>query len=344
MNRSIIVEVIEKFLPKEQVENAVVKPIETGLINSTFKVEAQLQTHYVLQQINTDVFPNPAGIQGNIEAVSGHLKDHNYPKNVLSIIRTLMDEPMYIDADKSVWRMFEYIQNSSHFDVVPSAKHAFEAAKALGEFHQYLSSFQSEKLTIPIQGFLDFQQRRNHFETALKKGSQSRNKSARFSIQFIENHRFILDEYQKIESSLPMRVIHGDPKISNFLFRENSMDVLCLIDWDTIMQGSVLYDFGDMVRSFTNRKEESDATASPIFDTRIFDAIVEGYLVHQRDLLSQVELENLLLGAKTVVYIQAMRFLTDYLNGDIYFKTNYPEQNLDRTNNQIHLLEALMSK
>jgi len=343
MDRSNIIEVIKHFFPVEELEKAEVKSIKTGLINNTFKIDLHTQKEYVLQKINTDVFPNPAGIQENIEAVGRYLKDDNYPKAVLSTVRTLKNELMHFDANRSVWRMFDYVPESSHFDVVPSTKHAFEAARVLGEFHQYLSSFQSEKLTTPIQGFLDFQQRRSHFDTALKNGNQGRNRSAGMSIEFIESHRFILDEYQKIEASLPKRVIHGDPKISNFLFKENSTDVLCLIDWDTIMQGSVLYDFGDMVRSFTNTKEESDTNSSPIFDTNIFDAIKEGYLVHQKDMLSRVELENLLLGAKTVIYIQAMRFLTDYLKDDAYFKTSYANQNLDRTNNQIQLLEALLN-
>ena len=342
MTNSELFRIVQKFLPVNGPEDVEIESIESGLINTTFKVHVNALEVYILQRINKKVFENPVGLQENVMAISDYLIDQNYSKTVLCPVQTERKELLHIHEDSSVWRMLYFIPQSHHFNVVPSAEHAFEAAKALGEFHQQLADFDSRKLMTPIQGFLDFQQRRSSFEKALEIGDQQRRDVAKEAIEFIQNHVFILDEYQAIEKLLPTRVIHGDPKISNFLFKDHTTEVLALIDWDTIMQGSILYDFGDMVRSFTNRKEENDCSVNDVFNADFFDAIKRGYMVHQKDSLTPVELDNLFLGAKTVIYIQAMRFLTDYLLNDIYFKSSYENQNLDRTKNQIQLLEALL--
>ena len=333
---------VEYFLPADMGEKVEIEPIESGLINHTFKVDIG-SSEYILQRINTQVFPNPLGIQENINAVASHLKKENYPRTVLSIVPTPSNELLWKDVDDSVWRMFKYVPRSNHYHIVPSTNHAFEAAKALGEFHKYLSSFDAEGLVSPIDGFLDFMNRKTQFDTALATADERLKKRAGEEIDFLEVNTSILEEYQQLDELLPKRVIHGDPKISNFLFGEGSNQVVCLIDWDTIMQGSILYDFGDMVRSFTNRKGESEVSSDATFDIELFKAIKEGYLVHQKEKLSSLESNNLLLGAKTVIYVQAMRFLTDYLQGDTYFKTSYADQNLDRTRNQIQLLKELLA-
>lgn len=332
---------VKYFLPINKGDKVEIESVESGLINHTFKVSIG-SGEYILQRINTQVFPNPLGIQENINVLAGHLKKENYPRTVLSIVPTSSNELLWKDVDDSVWRMFEYVSQSSHYHIVPSTNHAFEAAKALGEFHMYLSSFDAEELTSPIDGFLDFMNRKRQFDTALDESDEHLKKKADKEIDFLEVNTSILEEYQQLDELLPKRVIHGDPKISNFLFTEGSNQVVCLIDWDTIMQGSVLYDFGDMVRSFTNRKGESELSTDAVFDIELFKAIKEGYLVHQKEKLSPLELDNLLLGAKTVIYVQAMRFLTDYLEGNTYFKTSYVDQNLDRTRNQIQLLKELL--
>lgn len=339
MDRNELMKIVECFFPTEG-KKIDIRSIESGLINTTFSVDLDNE-RYILQQVNTDVFPDPKGIQENIIAIGHYLKENDYPKTILSALKTKKGELIHTDAKNTVWRMFQYIPKSSHFDIVPSVDHAFEAAKALGEFHQYLSDFDSTTLATPIQGFLDFESRRKQFEASLEECDEQRKRNAAEPLKFIETHHYIFDEYQKLWPSLPKRVIHGDPKISNFLFRENSTQVLGLIDWDTVMQGSVLYDFGDMVRSFTNRKDESDASSLPSFNAEIFNAIKEG--VHQNNKLLPIELDNLLLGAKAVIYIQAVRFLTDYLNQDVYYKISYADQNLDRARNQIQLLEALLT-
>lgn len=342
MTNSELFRIVQEFLPVNGPEDVEIESIESGLINATFKVRINDLEAYILQKLNTKIFENPNGLQENLIVVSDYLIDQNYSKTVLCPVRTERNELLHVDEDSSVWRMLHFIPQSHHFNVVPSAEHAFEAAKALGEFHQQLAGFDSKKLTTPIQGFLDFQQRRSSFEEALEKGDQQRINVAKEAIEFIQNHVFILDEYQVIEKSLPTRVIHGDPKISNFLFKDNTTEVLALIDWDTIMQGSILYDFGDMVRSFTNRKEENDCSVNDVFNADYFNAIQKGYMVHQKDSLTPVEIDNLFLGAKTVIYVQAIRFLTDYLLNDVYYKSSYENQNLDRTKSQIQLLEALL--
>lgn len=334
-------EIIRQFLSSHDSENVHIYSIDSGLINNTFKVRCP-ESDYILQKINTDIFPKPSGIQNNIISVGNHLKREGYPKGILSIVPDKRGQLLYFDNSGSAWRLLEFISDTAHYEVIPSVDHAFEAAKALGEFHSYLSSFESTTLSTPIEGFLDFLGRKKYYETALHAASNERRTSAFEEITFIKKHVFILDEYLRIIPSLRNRVIHGDPKISNFLFKENSSEVRALIDWDTIMQGTILYDFGDMVRSSANRKDESDATPGQNFDEAIFKAIIEGYLIYQKDNLEAVERDNLTLGAKAVIYVQALRFLTDYLNGDVYYKTSYSNQNLDRSKNQIQLLKGLL--
>lgn len=310
------------------------KPLTSGHINQTYLVTNNGE-RLLLQKLNTQVFKNLEGITKNILAVSSHLKQKSYPSETLELISFNNGDYLYEDE----WRMFYYMENTQTFLKVQSEQQAFEAAKSLSAFHAHLSDIELEKITDSIDGFLDFEMRLEQYYKSLEKVAEDRRKKAEVAIAFVEENKTILQDWFKILPQIPTRVIHADPKISNFLFdMADANRIVALIDWDTILQGPILYDFGDMVRSYTNLREEDDPKAGNNFSLENYKALKKGFLYNLKDTLTQTELDNLELGAKTVIYVQALRFLTDYLNGDVYYSVQHPEQNLDRAMSQINLL------
>ncbi len=312
-------------------------PLTSGHINSTFQI-SHSGRQYVLQKINRNIFPNPEAIVANGLAVANHLKDKDYPHAIVTPLQFADGEYLH----NGEWRLFDFVENSAIYEKVNTAQQAFAAAKFLGEFHAYLQDFTVHELQETLPGFLDFESREQQFQAALKTAAGGRSLSAKDEIEFIENHRYLLDEWSALD--LPKRAIHADPKISNFLFDKNDGKILALIDWDTLMPGSILYDFGDMVRSYTNLRDEDDPTVGNNFSPAHYEALKDGFLYHLKPSLSAVEIGNMELAAQIIVYIQAMRFLTDYLNGDVYYKVNRAEHNLHRTRNQINLLSEMRTK
>lgn len=326
----------------ENFENSVsdfeVKTLVSGHINRTYLI-LNHSKNFILQKINTKVFKQPEILAQNILNISNHLKSKNYPHQFLKPV-LFSDGKFIYDSE---WRIFEFIDNSQSFEKTKSNNQVFEAAKFLSEFYSYLNDLDPAEIGDSIPGFLDFNLRYGQFETALKNAEQSRIKNSKPEIEVVISNQQFLNDWNKISTEIPTRIIHADPKISNFLFDKNSDEkIIALIDWDTFMCGPILYDFGDMARSYTNLKNEDDPSEGEIFSQKNYDALKKGFLFYLKDQLTQTEIENLDTAAKTVIYIQAVRFLTDYLNGDIYYHTDFSGQNLNRTKNQINLLKGLI--
>lgn len=316
-----------------------VKTLVSGHINRTYLI-LNHSKKFILQKINTKVFTQPEILSQNILNISNHLKSKNYPHQFLKPIR-FSDGKFIYDSE---WRIFEFIENSQSFEKAESDNQVFEAAKFLSEFYSFLNDLNPAEIGDSIRGFLDFNLRYRQFETALENAEKSKIKNSKPEVEFIISNQKILDEWNKISAEIPSRIIHADPKISNFLFDKNSDEkIIALIDWDTFMCGPILYDFGDMARSYTNLKNEDDPSEGEIFSQKNYEALKNGFLFYLKDQLTQTEIKNLDTAAKTVIYIQAVRFLTDYLNGDIYYHIDFPEQNLNRTKNQINLLKGLIN-
>ncbi|HRP89392.1 MAG TPA: aminoglycoside phosphotransferase family protein [Edaphocola sp.] len=312
--------------------------LTSGHINQTFKVHNH-QKDYILQKVNTDVFNNLEGITLNIHSISQHLKSNGYPQPILTPIN--FQSGSFLHEEK--WRLFNYFEDIQSFEKVQNQEQAFEAAKFLGEFHFYLKDFDADSLKESIKGFTNFEARILQFKESLNTASPERLDLARKEISFLLAQTSIIDQWQKIVQKTPKRLIHADPKISNFLFNKNtSTQIKAIIDWDTIMCGTILYDFGDMVRSFTNLKEEDDSKIGNNFNYDYYKAIKQGFLHHLASELKSIEIDNLDLAAKTVVLIQAIRFLTDYLNNDTYYATKYPNHNLLRAKNQLNLFSEIV--
>lgn len=314
------------------------KHLTSGHINQTFLVNND-DKRYILQRINTDIFKNLNDIMGNIETIADHLEEKEYPHQILKPLK-FRDEKLLAEER---WRLFDFFEDTQTFEKVENAEQAYEAAKFLSEFYSYLADLNTAEIRDSIPGFLDFENRYKAFSESLKNAKEERLKNCEKQIAQIEKNKAILDQWSALLSQIPNRIIHADPKISNFLFKEKSTnDIAALIDWDTFMTGPILYDFGDMVRSYTNLKAEDDPDEDGAnFSEENYLALKNGFLFHLEDQLTSDEKENLDLAGKAVIYVQAIRFLTDYLNGDTYYSVKHPEHNLDRTKNQLNLLEEL---
>lgn len=331
-----IKEVFREFqLPAEDFQ---VRQISSGHINQTYFIRNNAE-EYILQYINTSIFKNLENISFNIFEIGKHLQSKNYPREIL---RPLTFQNGNFLAENQ-WRLFAYISETLTFEKVVSPQQSLEAARFLGEFYFYLKDLNPDKIKQSIPGFLDFNKRFKDFQQSRKEASEERLKKAEKQIDFILNHRFLLEKWNEILPKFPERIIHADPKISNFLFdRHNPEKIKALIDWDTFMSGPILYDFGDMVRSYTNIKPEDDPSPKKSFSKENYLALKNGFLQYLKEELTDLEIEQMPLAAKVVIYIQAIRFLTDYLNGDQYFKIKTIHHNLDRTQNQLNLLREIL--
>ena len=322
----------------ERTDYCVATPITTGLINSTYRINLGVH-QFILQEINTSVFQAPEVIISNMLAVSKFLETNAYPKAILKI-RPNRNGFYLTFSNGKIWRMTEFVPNSKEYSTVVSKDQAYEAAKAISEFHFYLNNFPFERISPSIPGFLDFKQRITLYQFALENGNKTRRVETLELIETINSQLYLIEEYLKIE--FPTRLVHADAKIGNFLFDEaDENKVLAIIDWDTFLPGNVLCDFGDMVRTYTNLKAEDDTSEGSIFSSENYEAVKAGFLYHMASILTEDERQSIDLTAQVVILIQAIRFLTDYLNDDCYYATNYEKHNLDRTINQMNLLNAL---
>ncbi len=334
-----LIAIVRQFFPDTLFEEISISSIKSGLINQTFKVTISEDKKYILQQLNSSVFKYPERLQNNIFKVADHLKKNNYEKGILDPINAINGMSFYQSKDKDYWRMFSFIDNTDCYQVPPSLMFVSNAAKSLCEFHSILSTFDVKELQDPIPDFLNFKLRYKKFQEALLKGDKKRIIEVEVEASVINRFIHILQEYETIYDKLPQRIIHGDPKSSNFLFQKDSSKVYAIIDWDTLMKGTILYDFGDMVRSYTNRKLEDD-TSGDNFDLEKFEVIKQTF--ESETFLLEVEKTNLNLGAKVVVLVQGIRFLTDYIMGDRYYNVSYPNQNLNRAKGQLNLFKGLL--
>ena len=337
-------QIIQAFFP--HANEVTIEPILGGLINTTFSVQiqnAQQCKNYILQQINTAIFQNPKMIQANITAVSNYLKSKKYPHPILELCHTVEGETETVH-DGGTWRIFKQIENSYTFNVVQNPEQAFAVGAFFGHFHTFLNGIELRQIQAVLPHFLDTKSRLDAFQLALHSGESSRLTEADEPIQWMVKHLDLPQKWIQFQEQkeLPIRLIHADPKISNVLFDSVTHQPKAIIDWDTLMLGTILYDYGDMIRSYTNSKPEDDPDPEGIFNADLYRALTDGFLSETRTFLTKVELENLSYAPQVIVYIQALRFLTDYLNGDLYYQCSYPEQNLNRTKNQINLLKNIL--
>jgi thiamine kinase-like enzyme len=324
-------------------DNYDLTPITDGLINTTYLLENKDRgKKFILQKINNHVFKRPEVIVNNHLMINELLKSNDYQFQIIEPIPSLTNELLVKDANDDPWRMLSFVENSTTFLTAPSLQTAFEAAKT---FSYFLTTVNTEKLpaiedTLP--NFLNFEKRVTDYKNSLKNAAPYLKENAKAEIEITNQLLSLPDGWIEMEKSnqIPKRIIHADVKISNILFDQNHRP-LAVIDLDTMMISTILYDFGTMIQSYTNTTNEDDGSAQNNFNPEMYKVVKEGFLFYLKEKLTSEESENLDYAAQVAIYIQELRFLTDYLNGSIYYSTKYPEHNLDRTKNQLELLKGL---
>jgi len=316
----------------------------TGLINNTWLVE-QYNKKYILQRINQHVFKTPAAIDGNIKKLAAYLQQH-YPQYMFTVPVSTPRGDTLITTDDGAFRMFAFIEGSRTYDVLQQPQQAFEAATQFGRFTKLLSGFDVEQLQITLPHFHDLSLRYQQFIQATKEGNEERITHAAALIQTLQQYAGLVTIFEEIQTNpaFKKRVTHHDTKISNVLFDRNDKGI-CVIDLDTVMPGYFISDVGDIMRTYLSAagEEETDISKVQVRD-EYFDAVMEGYLGEMKNELSPVEAGAFVYAGEFMIYMQALRFLTDYLNNDVYYGAKYPLQNYNRTANQLALLEDLVKK
>lgn len=326
-------------------EDTSVESFGTGLINSTWKVTSAGKI-YILQRINHTVFKQPQDIADNIKLIAGYLNQHHPEyRFVAPVLSTTGDDMVFIKSE-GFFRLFPFVAGSHSKDVVETPEQAYEAAAQFGRFTRLLSGIDLSGFKITIPSFHDLALRYQQFLSALIKGNKERINQSQELIKIVSDHSDIVKVYEQIKTdpAFRLRVTHHDTKISNVLFDKDDKG-LCVIDLDTVMPGYFISDVGDMMRTYLSpvSEEENDFSKIEIRDD-FYKAIVQGYLEEMKDELTATEKKHFFYAGKFMIYMQAVRFLTDYINDDMYYGAKYPGQNLIRAKNQLVLLSRLLDK
>lgn len=322
-----------------------------GLINDTYKVKTKgdATPDYILQRINHNIFKNVDMLQSNIIEVTSHIRKKLIEKNTKDIERKVLefvpsnDGKYYCFDGKNYWRVMRFIPDADTFDTV-NPTYAQFAGEAFGNFQAMLADIPTE-LGETIPNFHNMEFRLEELEHALQTGNKERIKETKWYIDEIKKRakEMCLGEQLHREGKLPKRVCHCDTKVNNMMFDKDGK-VLCVIDLDTVMPNFIFSDFGDFLRTAANTGLEDDKNLDNVsFNFDIFKAFTTGYLSSAKSFLTPIEIENLPYAAALFPYMQAVRFLTDYINDDIYYKTQYPTHNLVRTKAQFKLLQSVES-
>src|SRR6185312_12483343 len=302
------------------IDNLVVAPINNGLINSTWLIKNSHRS-FILQKVNDNVFKNPEAIASNIRLIADFLSKHNPGYLFASPIQTKNHEEMKYIRGSGYYRLIPFVENSHTITTVEKPEQAFEAAKKFGEFTQLLSGFPVEKLQTTLPDFHNLTLRYQQFLDALETGNKARIRESKELIEFIKVNKNIVDIYEDIlqNPSFKLRVTHHDTKISNVLFDKKN-NGLCVIDLDTVMPGYFISDVGDMMRTYLSEASEEETDLSKIKIRKSFyRAIFDGYMKEMSGVLTAEEKSLFTYSGKFIIYMQAIRFLTDYLENDKYY-------------------------
>ena len=327
-------------------------PYGSGHINDTYAVVVnQGGTHvrYLAQRINHLIFKNPPALMDNISRVTSHLRmkisdSDDSSRRVLSLIPTKDGKPFFKDDSGNYWRTYIFVEKAKSIDVIQTDDQAFQAARAFGRFQKMLVDLPGAKLHETIPDFHNTPKRFANFEKALSEDKCNRAKLAKKEIDFALSRSSISGKLLELNSKgkIPERVTHNDTKLNNVLIDDSTGEGICVIDLDTVMPGLALYDFGDLVRTSTSPAAEDEKDLSKVrMQMHMFKALVNGYLEAAEDFLTKAERENLAFSGKLITFEIGLRFLTDYLSGDVYFKTHREGHNLDRTRTQFKLVESI---
>lgn len=331
-------------------EIAEIKPLGEGFINDTFIVKtlADKDPNYLFQRKNKNIFKDVPSMMGNILKVTSHLKKKvaakggDVMREAMTITPTKNGDLYFKDEEGEFWAMCLFIKDNLTYEAADSPELAYAGGKGIGKFQSMLADMK-EPLVDILPGFHNIRFRFKQWDEVLNNDPVGRKAELTKEIAWVEDRRAeMLDFWTLVENgTIPTRVTHNDTKINNILFDKDGND-LCVIDLDTVLNSTVLNDFGDAMRSYTNTGLEDDENLDNVgMDMEIFKAYTKGYLEETISFLSDSELEYLAFSAKYITYEQVLRFLMDYIDGDNYYKTKSPNHNLIRTNAQYKLLTSM---
>lgn len=343
-------EIVEKFQVPETFISC--EPYGEGHINDTYQVKCEGK-RYILQRMNDHVFHHPEQLMSNIVKVTEHLKKKieenggDPLRETLTVIPTKEQESFFVTPDGNYFRMYDFIENAQTYQVVEQPVHFYNAAKAFGRFQKLLNDFPADELYETIPNFHHTLKRFEALKKAVAENKAGRKEEVAAEIAFaMEREKDVSILVELIaEKKIPLRVTHNDTKFNNIMIDDASGEGICVIDLDTVMPGSLLYDYGDSLRFGTNPASEDEKDLTKVYmDIELFEQFSKGFIEEMGSTLTKTEREFMPFSAKLMTFECGIRFLTDYLEGDHYFKIHYPEQNLDRTRTQFKLVADMEKK
>ena len=350
MNEKIPPEVAEAFttyepgLPDHSAGDITVEKIGGGLINHSYKVCCELKSDFFLQQINKNVFTHPEQVQEN------YIQLWQYAEFEFTGLRLPApkycgrNSTLYIDKKENYWRAFEFIEESKTTNKATTPAQAKATAKAFAKFTAAYNEMNIHQLKMVISGFHNLSLRYQQFEEAVSGELYERMSIALPIVNELKQREKYKHFFEIITESVefPQRVMHHDAKIANVLFHKKTGKVICPVDYDTTMPGYFFSDLGDMIRSMVCNEDENSTNFDNIsIRKEFYEAIIAGYMGVMTNVFNETEKKYIHYSGLLIVYMQALRFLTDYLNGDIYYRIDYAGQNLNRAKNQLTLLQKL---
>jgi hypothetical protein len=329
----------------------------TGHLHDTFLVniiDNQQHVPYIFQRINHFAFRNPSELMENIVRVTRFIRqkleaqkftNSDISRRVLTVILTRDGAAFYKDTEGNYWRVYIFIKGAQTYDVLDSLDQAFQVAYMFGQFLDLLQDFPAPPLHESIPDFHDGPKRLKEFQEALASDLHNRAKTAKAEIDFLLDHASMFDVIPDLvqKNKIPIRVTHNDPKVNNVMLDDVTGKGVCVIDLDTVMNGVSLYDFGDLARSTLSSTDEDERNLSKVFvEIPRFETILKGFFAGVGESLTQTEQDYLVFSSKLMTLLIGMRFLTDYLRGDVYFKVHRQGHNLDRCRRQFKLVQSIL--
>ena len=350
-------EEVEFLCERFRFEGTVTETIQfgSGHINDTFRVTTQTaekERHYILQRINNSIFAHPEQVMENVVGVTNFLQKKickcggNPERETLNIVLTKDGQSFYKMPDGNVWRAYLFIENATAYDQVPNEDIFYQSAYAFGHFQRMLADYPAYQLFVTIPDFHNTVKRFSYFQSTIKENASGRLKNALDEVGFLldnENISYILLDRQE-DGRLPLRVTHNDTKLNNVMIDNDTGKAICVIDLDTVMPGLSATDFGDAIRFGASTASEDEKDLRKVnFDLHLYEVYAKGFLAGCEGALTCAEIEMLPYGALVITYEQALRFLSDYIAGDVYYKVAYPEHNLVRARTQIKLVQQMQA-
>lgn len=329
-----------------------ISPYGNGHINDTYLLSTS-KKRYILQRMNNSIFKNPEALMENIAGVTSFIREKvekaggDVNRETMNIIKSIEDKNFYVDSEGRYWRIYQFVEDTLCYDKIESKEDFYACALAFGRFQGLLADYPADKLYETIENFHNTLWRYENFLEAVDKNLANRKDAVSKEIEFIKAQYDFIKEIYDIEDSkqIPLRVTHNDTKLNNILFDKETKKGICVIDLDTVMPGYAINDFGDSVRFGANTALEDEQNLSLVScDLELFRVFAKGFIEASKNALTSKEIELLPKGAMIMTLECGMRFLTDHLNGDVYFRVHRENHNLDRARTQIELYKDMQRK